>query len=301
MEVILRPLTNYHPWPATLHPGGEPGLAGLRSSLKGWPRRPALRERWAAWARHLAGRYGVGLAVWQRLAATLRGGGLPATAAPTSTLWLLQRETHQHQTYFWPLSLTLRLTLAVTRPGVGSSQSVTESPPHPWLALWPPAQPAQTPARSPAMAHAALTEARTFGMAQAVMVLLRPAVTTPVSEMIVSRLRQREAWLTQRESEPAERPQVRRGRPAQANTGTGPWVEAAAPVPRVVSRPAVALAAAAAPSAAPLPAPPPAFQYWREAPRLPDLPAADIEHLTDQVIQTLDRRVTAARERFGKR
>lgn len=43
-----------------------------------------------------------------------------------------------------------------------------------------------------------------------------------------------------------------------------------------------------------------ALQYWEERPE-PQPSHIDVERLTDQVIRSIDQRVIAARERFGRR
>jgi hypothetical protein len=68
-------------------------------------------------------------------------------------------------------------------------------------------------------------------------------------------------------------------------------------VARVFHQPAAARPAAAA---QPAPAPALAARFWETA-APPAAAAPDVERLTDQVIRSLDQRVTAARERLGKR
>jgi hypothetical protein len=119
------------------------------------------------------------------------------------------------------------------------------------------------------------------------------------AETLVLRLRQREQAVTRRETQLVERLLARRESREESASPAGSWTEAAPPPPRVVSRPAAPSLPVEAARPAPA-APLPALAYWSEAAAATQpAPVIDVERLAEQVIESFDRRVIAARERLG--
>jgi hypothetical protein len=245
----------------------------LRRTGGGWqpllrrPASPAAGWRWAAWVAQLAGRRATGTPAWDRLALRLRTGS--AGAPPAITSVSLRRETRVSLP--WSMHLTLQPVVAAAR------HTLTPYPvPGPAAAV-----------RSPGVTHRIQVPTP--------IVLLAASPDSPpaaraAGEFVV-RLLQREREVIGRESRLVER--------VLARQGLGePAVAPVPPVSRVFHQPAASQPAAAVQNAAPAPA---LAAQFRESTPQPSAPAPDVERLTDQVIRSLDQRVTAARERLGKR
>jgi hypothetical protein len=263
----------------------------LRLATAGW--RPTLRRysghgprlgawRWWAWAERLVVGRGPAGSPWYRLAAILHGVA-PAPARPALRL-VVQRETLTP--IVRPTSLALYVALPLARYAVS------------WV---------QAPA-SP-------------GMAPAMQMRQAPLLAAPsarATEAIVTRLRQRQQWITRHESRLVERILVRQ-ESSQAIAQDSPSITRAAPVLQIVKQPSTTTAAAAAVSPAVVAAavqaigssevvrpgaaataPHSAPRYWDDTQPPAPQAAFDVERLTDQVIRSIDQRVIAARERLGK-
>jgi hypothetical protein len=247
--------------------------ASLRRTGGGWqpllrlPASPAAGWRWAAWVARLAGRRATGTPAWDRLALLLRTGSTGAPLAITNVS--VRREPRVSVP--WSLHLTLRPVVAAAR------HALTPSPvPVAAAAVSSPVETHKIPVPTPTLPLAASPAL--------------PPTVRAAGELVV-RLLQREREVIGRESRLVERVLARQGLSATA-------VALVPPVSRVFHQPAASQPAAAVQSAAPAPAL--AAQFWESTPR-PSAPAPDVERLTDQVICSLDQRVTAARERLGKR
>jgi hypothetical protein len=123
-----------------------------------------------------------------------------------------------------------------------------------------------------------------------------PAAAQPGPGSVVERLLAREQRTTHHDHTMTERLPRRRERREGMSGMPGPL---SSPAPRVVVRTAGSAAVARAePDRWQEPEP---LRYWDPQKAPGDRLVPDVERLTDQVIQAIDRRVVAARERFGGR
>lgn len=251
----------------------------LRPATGGGTWRPTVRPpalpmaglRWAAWAARVAGRYDQLGAPWAWLSAILRRAGAP-TAAPAIS------STAGAPTVYapWTLALTLRLVTPIARQTV----MLPNAAPH----LLTPAEPWASAQPQAAAQVAGRLETRPV-----------ERLIARVAEPAAGRIHERVTRINRYESALVERMLARQRREESGSrSGSAPFV-ASQPLPRVVRQSAPAIPATAQPQ--PPVAQPAPLRYWENAAQ--PLPP-DIERLADQVIHTIDQRVTAARERLGR-
>ena len=220
-------------------------------------------SRHAAWAARLAARYRVGILDRGRPAAILRLGrtpGPPGSGAVTLTTRTIHGSGHL------ALAITLRLAAPPARTAVAATARPASRGASPderrWLAS--PVGPVM-PGTSSRLATAA--------------------------HELVARVTRRVAPAARGAAGRAVPIEARYGRRAGPTTAAEVWASAPPPVPRVLVTPQ------AAPAMAPMPA---AKDPWQGDQAPARAPAMDVERLADEVIRSIDRRVIAARERFGR-
>lgn len=223
----------------------------------------ASRWRWAAWAKRLVGSYGAAFPAWLRLEQTFHALQLwtpPATIQPAPGV---------NPTYAISLHLVTPIARAVTQ--------------------------AHLPNANPQLVTTFVERAT---REQAWLPAVAPPATRQGFETLVPRLLARERGQVLHEQEIVTRVLNRYTRQDAAIREA--WLDTPT-IPRIVNEQAArAMQAAQARQASPpqavqAPVSPP-FMAWQDAP----LPPVQVERLTDQVLQSLDRRLVLARERFGK-
>ncbi len=248
--------------PAALGGTGRPRLKG---NFKNLSRKRNSVWRWVAWAEHRLGHYTRGIPAWDRLAATLRNEGVTFN---------FMTHTATSQFFSWPLHFRLHLATPDARRLLAPRDNGTIS---------------TNVAQLRASRRSHFPMSRTTS----------DPTTQPV-ETIVTHSRERELSSKWREAELIRRVLNRVERRDKITTAGRAWAEPP-PVPRVFSQPAATLTSVSSQmrSSAPMTLAP--LQSWDDTRRPLGLPTIEIEHLTDQVIQTIDQRLIAARERLGKR
>jgi hypothetical protein len=236
-------------------------------------RRSVVGSRWTRWAVRLAGRFQADEGQRQQAGAVL----LRMTAGRTT----VRRHT-VHERELGTVVIRPPVRWLPSRAAAAPAAAATAV-----VRSFPPAMPTITLAASPLL-HLQPRIVERPELRPAAAAFVRPSLMSPPRESasgyipaIVERI-------------------IRRGHSSdQSDVPFASSPPVVVPVPRVLSRPTVAAASSATP---PVPSglPPAPLRYWDEqAPNTAKAPQ-DVELLADQVIRSLDQRVVAARERFGK-
>ena len=278
----FRPVSGAAAWRPTVRAGGRLGLLRAVAAVRVRPANPP-GSRWEAWAQRLAARHGAAHTRWSWVARVL--------ARPR----LVLRTTIQPMR--WAASLTIHSAPLVTshRPQIRIG-SVAAS--------------LVSPRRGPVAIRAATAAVpyRVLQMTQrSEPANERRAVVTDVHERraVMTHIHERNARTVNRESEIVERLLARRERRETQLLASVATAGHALPLVGLLAAPAAVVArgrpaAKPKPMSMPLRGVAPAVADSGAPARTP-LAAIDIQTLADQVVQTIDQRVIAARERLGTR